>query len=131
MSFIFWNFVDAIYQFLLTVCSHRASEMAEKLWITTLTLWFVKWWILKHHTFDRREINALFNIGNVAGDYAVAEWKPAPSWLATTLDKTVEKMLHSQSMFLNIVATPIPPFRPPLGSNVVVCSKATIILGRL
>ena len=37
-------------------------------------------------------------------------------------------MSHSQSIFPNILAIPRPPFPPPLGSNVVVCSKATLIL---
>ena len=114
MNFIFWNLVDAIYQFLLTVCGHRASEMAEKLGIATLTLWFVKWWILKPHIFDRREINAEKIITVKYETYAVAEWKPAPSWLATILDKTVEKMSHSQSISLNMVAIPIPPSPLPL-----------------
>ena len=51
--------------------------------------------------------------------------------LATILDKTVEKMSQSQTIFPNILAIPRPPFPPPPGSNVVVCSKATLILRHL
>ena len=47
------------------------------------------------------------------------------------LDKTVEKMSHRQSIFPNILTIPCPPFPPPLGSNVVVCSKATVIVRHL
>ena len=50
---------------------------------------------------------------------------------ATILDKTAEKMSHSQTLFPNILAVQRPPFPPPLGSNVVVCSKATLILKHL
>ena len=34
--------------------------------------------------------------------------------LATILDKTVEKMSHSQTIFPNILAVPRPPFPLPL-----------------
>ena len=53
------------------------------------------------------------------------------SLVPTILDKTVEKMSHSQTIFPNILPIPRPPFPPPLGSNVVVCSKATLILKHL
>ena len=37
-------------------------------------------------------------------------------------------MSPSQSIFPNILAIPRPPFPPPLGSKVVLCPKATLIL---
>ena len=66
------------------------------------------------YIFDHREINVEKIITVKYETYTVAEWKPAPSWLATILDKTVEKMSHSQSISLNMVAIPIPPSPLPL-----------------
>ena len=46
---------------------------------------------------------------------------------ATTLDKTVEKIAYLGSIFLNTVAVTDFPSSPPPGSNVVVCSKESLI----
>ena len=51
--------------------------------------------------------------------------------LATILDKILETIEHFESIFLKIIAVPILPFSPPLGSKVVVSCKATLILERL
>ena len=51
--------------------------------------------------------------------------------LAAILDKTVEKILYLDNIFLNIVAVPVPPSPPSPESNVVVYSKESLIPGRL
>ena len=50
---------------------------------------------------------------------------------STILDKTVEKILYLDSIFLNIVAVPVLPSPPSPESNVVVYSKKSLIPGRL
>ena len=49
---------------------------------------------------------------------------------ATILDKTVEKIVYLDSIFLNIVAVPVLPSPPSPESNVVY-SKESLIPGRL
>ena len=49
----------------------------------------------------------------------------------TILDKTVEKIVYLDSIFLNIVAVPVLPSPPSPESNVVVYSKESLIPGRL
>ena len=49
----------------------------------------------------------------------------------TILDKTVEKIVHLDSIFLNIVAVPVLPSPPSPESNVVVYSKESLIPGSL
>ena len=51
--------------------------------------------------------------------------------LPTILDKTVEKIVYLDSIFLNIVAVPVLPSPPSPESNVVVYSKESLIPGRL
>ena len=51
--------------------------------------------------------------------------------VATILDKTVEKIVYLDSIFLNIVAVPVLPSPPSPESNVVVYSKESLIPGRL
>ena len=51
--------------------------------------------------------------------------------LYTILDKTVEKIVYLESIFLNIVAVPVLPSPPSPESNVVVYSKESLIPGRL
>ena len=51
--------------------------------------------------------------------------------MTTILDKTVEKIVYLDSIFLNIVAVPVLPSPPSLESNVVVYSKESLIPGRL
>ena len=51
--------------------------------------------------------------------------------LPTILDKTVEKILYLDSIFLNIVGVPVLPSPPSPESNVVVYSKESLIPGRL
>ena len=46
---------------------------------------------------------------------------------ATTLDKTVKKIVYLDSIFLNIVAIPVLPSPPSPESNVVVYSKESLI----
>ena len=50
---------------------------------------------------------------------------------STILDKTVEKIVYLDSIFLNIVAVPVLPSPPSPESNVVVYSKERLIPGRL
>ena len=50
---------------------------------------------------------------------------------ATILDKTVEKIVYLDSIFLNIVTVPVFPSPPSTESNVVVYSKENLIPGRL
>ena len=50
---------------------------------------------------------------------------------ATILDKTVEKIVYLDSIFLNIVAVPVLPSPPSPESNVVVYSEESLIPGRL
>ena len=45
---------------------------------------------------------------------AAASLEPLTYTRATILDKTVEKMSHSQTIFPNILAVPRPPFPLPL-----------------
>ena len=47
------------------------------------------------------------------------------------MDKTVEKIVYLDSIFLNIVAVPVLPSPPSPESNVVVYSKESLIPGRL
>ena len=47
------------------------------------------------------------------------------------MDKTVEKIVYLDSIFLNIVAVPVLPSPPSRESNVVVYSKESLIPGRL
>ena len=47
------------------------------------------------------------------------------------MDKTVEKLVYWDSIFLNIVAVPVLPSPPSLESNVVGYSKESLIPGRL
>ena len=51
--------------------------------------------------------------------------------MATILDKTVEKIVYLDSIFLNIVPVPVLPSPPSPESNVVVYSKESLIPGRL
>ena len=51
--------------------------------------------------------------------------------LAAILDKTVEKIVFLDSIFLNIVAVPVLPSASSPESNVVVYSKEILIPGRL
>ena len=51
--------------------------------------------------------------------------------LSTILDKTVEKIVYLDSIFLNIVAVPVLPSPSSPESNVVVYSKESLIHGRL
>ena len=51
--------------------------------------------------------------------------------LTTILDKTVEKIVYLDSIFLNIVVVPVRPSPPSPESNVVVYSKESLIPGRL
>ena len=53
------------------------------------------------------------------------------STLYTILDKTVEKIVYLDSIFLNIVAVPVLPSPPSPKSNVVVYSKESLIPGGL
>ena len=50
---------------------------------------------------------------------------------ATILDKTVEKIVYLESIFVNIVAVSVLPSPPSPESNVVVYSKESPIPGRL
>ena len=50
---------------------------------------------------------------------------------ATILDKTVEKIVFLDSIFVNIVAVPVLPSPPSPESNVVVYSKESLIPGCL
>ena len=50
---------------------------------------------------------------------------------ATILDKTVEKIVYLDSIFLKIVAVPVLPSPPSPESNVVMYSKESLIPGRL
>ena len=50
---------------------------------------------------------------------------------ATILDKTVEKIVYLDGIFLNIVAVLVLPSSPSPESNVVVHSKESLIPGRL
>ena len=47
------------------------------------------------------------------------------------MDKTVEKIVYLDSIFLNIVPVPVLPSPPSPESNVVVYSKESLIPGRL
>ena len=47
------------------------------------------------------------------------------------LDKTVEKIVYLDGIFLNIVAVPVLPSPPSPESNVVMYSKESLIPGRL
>ena len=47
------------------------------------------------------------------------------------MDKTVEKIVYLDSIFMNIVAVPVLPSPPSPESNVVVYSKESLIPGRL
>ena len=47
------------------------------------------------------------------------------------MDKTVQKIVYLDSIFLNIVAVPVLPCPPSPESNVVVYSKESLIPGRL
>ena len=49
----------------------------------------------------------------------------------TILDKTVEKLVYLDSIFLKIVAVPVLPSPPSPESNFVVYSKESLIPGRL
>ena len=49
----------------------------------------------------------------------------------TILDKTVEKIVYLDSIFLKIVAVPVLPSPPSPESNVVMYSKESLIPGRL
>ena len=51
--------------------------------------------------------------------------------LHTILDKTVEKIVYLDSLFLNVVVVPVLPSSPSPESNVVVYSKESPIPGRL
>ena len=53
-----------------------------------------------------------------------------PSYVDTTLDKTVEKVVYLGSIFLNIIAVPVLPSPPSPESNVVY-SKESLIPRRL
>ena len=62
----------------------------------------------------------------------VLEERARSCWLwSTILDKTVEKIVYLDSIFLNIVAVPVLPFPPSPESNVLVYSKESLIPGRL
>ena len=50
---------------------------------------------------------------------------------ATILDKTVEKIVYLDGIFLNIVAVPVLPSLPSPESNVFVYSKESLIPGLL
>ena len=51
--------------------------------------------------------------------------------LSTILDKTAEKIVYLDSIFLNIVAVPVLPSPPSPESNNVVYSKESLIAGLL
>ena len=51
--------------------------------------------------------------------------------IAKILDKTVEKIVYLDSIFLEIVAVPVLPSPPSPESNVVVYSKESLIFRRL
>ena len=51
--------------------------------------------------------------------------------LYTIVDKTFEKIVYLDSIFLNIVAVPVLPSPPSPESNVVVYSKESLIPGHL
>ena len=51
--------------------------------------------------------------------------------IAKILDKTVEKIVYLDSIFLEIVAVPVLPSPPSPESNVFVYSKESLIPGRL
>ena len=51
--------------------------------------------------------------------------------MTTILDKTVEKIVYLDSIFLKIVAVPVLPSPPSPESNVVMYSKESLIPGRL
>ena len=53
------------------------------------------------------------------------------SFFTTILDKTVEKIVYLDSIFLKIVAVPVLPSPPSPESNVFVYSKESLIPGRL
>ena len=57
--------------------------------------------------------------------------KTSGKLFATILDKTVEKIVYLDSIFLSIVAVPVLPSPPSPESNVVVYSKESLIPGRL
>ena len=59
--------------------------------------------------------------------YVVCSFKQLP----TILDKTVEKIAYLGSIFLNNVAVPVLPSPLCPESSVVVCSKESLIPGRL
>ena len=51
--------------------------------------------------------------------------------VATSLNKTVEKIVYLGSTFLNTIAVPVLPSPPSPKSNVIVYSKESLIRGRL
>jgi len=57
-------------------------------------------------------------------------YKWYPFYIPTILDKTVEKIVHLRSIFLNIVAVPVLHSPASPESNVVVYSKESLIPGR-
>ena len=71
--------------------------------------------------------------GEKAGNY-LQHLITVPSHLLlhpTILDKTVEKIVYLDNIFLNNVAVPVLPSPPSPESNVVVYSKESLIPGRL
>ena len=54
-----------------------------------------------------------------------------PSYVDTTLDKTVEKVVYLGSIFLNIIAVLVLPSPPSPESSVVAYSKESLIPGCL
>ena len=72
--------------------------------------------------------NILFQLPNLK-NYIV--WGSKRLLHTTILDKTVEKIVYLDSIFLNIVAVPVLPSPPSPESNVVVHSKESLIPGRL
>ena len=65
----------------------------------------------------------------LAPTLAQLEYHASSLQTATILDKTVQKIVSLDSIFLNIVAVPVFPSPPSPESNVVVYSKESLIPG--
>ena len=92
---------------------------------------FLKVMELKY-SLSRQLTDCKANIMNVPKEPKMVQIVWTDKWLTTTiLDKTVEKIVYLDSIFLNIVAVPVLPSPPSPASNVVVYSKESLISGRL
>ena len=74
---------------------------------------------LSKYLWSLKDKNAKYNI----------KWRKIEQ--ATILDKTVEKIVYLDGIFLNIVAVLVLPSPPSPKSNVVMYSKESLIPGRL